>query len=149
MLDKDKAWSDYREKFSEIYDGSNYSSRLQAYVMQASHRLVEKAFTNKLHFDRVLEVGAGTGEHLQFVRHAFDEYILTDIDPKTLEVAKRKLAGSRNCKVGFEAQAGNNLAFPDNAFDRVIAAHVLALQVGAEDVHRQTLGGCEQMIVAG
>jgi hypothetical protein len=32
---------------------------------------------------------------------------------------------------------------------RVIAAHVLALQVGAEDVHRQAFGRCEQMIVAG
>ena len=32
---------------------------------------------------------------------------------------------------------------------RMIAAHVLALQVGAEDVHRQAFGRCEQMIVAG
>ena len=31
----------------------------------------------------------------------------------------------------------------------VIFVHVLALQMGAEDVDRQALGGCEKLIVAG
>ncbi|AYH45327.1 class I SAM-dependent methyltransferase [Azoarcus sp. DN11] len=125
MLNEDKAWSEYREKFSEVYDESNYSSPLQSSVMRASHKLVEKAFDDHAHFGRVLEVGAGTGEHLPFVRHSFDQYTLTDLDPKTLEVAKRKLAGIHNGNVTIEVQTGSELAYPDNTFDRLVATHVL------------------------
>lgn len=125
MQTEDKAWIEYREKFSEVYDESNYSSPLQSSVMRASHKLVERAFDDQTHFGRVLEVGAGTGEHLPFVRHSFDEYTLTDLDPKTLEVAKRKLADIPNGKVTFEVQTGSELAYPDNTFDRLVATHVL------------------------
>lgn len=125
MQGEDKAWIEYRNKFSEVYDESNYSSPLQSSVMRASHKLVEKAYDNQTRFGRVLEIGAGTGEHLPFVRHKFDEYILTDLDPKTLEVAERKLAGTYDGKVGFEVQSGNRLAYADNTFDRLVATHVL------------------------
>lgn len=125
MQGEDKAWIEYRDKFSEVYDASNYSSPLQSSVMRSSHKLVEKAYDEQTHFGRVLEVGAGTGEHLPFVRHRFDDYTLTDLDPKTLEVAKRKLAGTHGGKVGFEMQTGNRLSYLDNTFDRLIATHVL------------------------
>lgn len=125
MPNEDKAWIEYREKFSEVYDESNYSSPLQSSVMRASHKLAEKAFDDQTHFGRVLEVGAGTGEHLPFVLHRFDEYTLTDLDSKTLEVAKRKLARIHNGNVSFEVQTGSKLAYPDNTFDRLVATHVL------------------------
>jgi ubiquinone/menaquinone biosynthesis C-methylase UbiE len=73
----------------------------------------------------VLEIGAGTGEHLAFVCHSFEEYILTDLDPRTLEVAKNKLAGIHHGKVRFEAQTANSLDYPDGTFDRLVAAHLL------------------------
>lgn len=61
MQAEDKAWIEYLEKFSEVYDESNYSSSLQSLVMRSSHKLVEKVFDDKAHFSGVLEVGAGTG----------------------------------------------------------------------------------------
>jgi phosphatidylethanolamine/phosphatidyl-N-methylethanolamine N-methyltransferase len=122
---EDKAWLEYREKFADVYDDSNYSSPLQALVMRASHRLAEREFGHQVHFDRVLEIGAGTGEHVPFVRHRFNEYTLTDLDPKTLHIAKNKLAGMSDRKIGFEAQAGDSLDYSDNTFDRVVATHVL------------------------
>ncbi len=125
MYNEDKSWIEYREKFSEIYDDSNYSSPLQSSVMRASHRLVEKAYTHKSCYSRVLEVGAGTGEHVKFVRHQFDEYILSDIDQTTLEVAKKKLVGIFDGKLTYKAQTGNGLDYSDNTFDRLIATHVL------------------------
>jgi ubiquinone/menaquinone biosynthesis C-methylase UbiE len=121
----DKAWLDYRSKFSDVYDEANYSSPLQFSVMRASHKLVEKAYDGQKHFGQVLEVGAGTGEHLQHVRHGFDRYTLTDLDPKTLEVAKAKLAGTHHGKLGFEVQAGDRLDYPENTFDRLVAIHIL------------------------
>jgi len=126
MNSEDQTWLDYRARFSEIYDESNYSSPLQSAVMRASHRLTEKQFGGNDHFSRVLEIGAGTGEHFGFVRHNFDEYVLTDPDPKTLEVAQRKL-NSLHFSGGlkFEVQAGEQLDYPDDSFDRLIATHVL------------------------
>jgi len=125
MKGEDNAWIAYRQKFSEVYDDSNYSSPLQSFVMRASHRLVENRFDEKTNFGRVLEVGAGTGEHLAFVRHTFEEYILTDLDPKTLEVAERKVAVRHDDRVRFETQTGDCLSYPDNSFDRLVAVHVL------------------------
>lgn len=125
MYKEDEAWIYYREKFSEVYDKSNYSSPLQSSVMHASHKLIEKAFDGSMHFDQVLEIGAGTGEHLPFVRHNYSEYTLTDLDSKTLELAKLKLKNFTKAKVRFEVQKGSELAYPDNTFDRIVATHVL------------------------
>lgn len=125
MLEDDKAWIEYREKFADVYDDSNYSSPLQSKVMRASHRLTERAFGKQSHFNRVLEIGAGTGEHLPFVRHKFDEYTLTDMDPKTLEIAKNKLGEHSTGKIHYQVQPGEGLDYADSTFDRVIATHVL------------------------
>ena len=46
-------------------------------------------------------------------------------NPKTLEVANRKLAGTHGGKVSFEVQTGNRLSYSDNTFDRLVSTHVL------------------------
>lgn len=125
MNGEDKAWLDYRVRFSELYDDSNYVSPLQAAVMRASHCLVERKYKERDHFGRVLEIGAGTGEHVGYVRHDFDKYVLTDLDVKTLEVAKRKLDGQFGARLSYEVQSGAGLSYADNSFDRLIATHVL------------------------
>lgn len=125
MTGDDKAWEDYRNRFSDVYDNANYASPLQSFAMHASHRLVERAFGKDAQFGRVLEIGAGTGEHLPFVRHAFDEYTLTDLDPKTLDVARGKLPPARKGVVKLEVQTGSSLNYEDGTFDRLIATHVL------------------------
>lgn len=125
MENEDQAWLDYRARFADVYDESNYASPLQSAVMRASHRLVEKHFQAQDHFSKVLEIGAGTGEHLGFVRHSFDQYVLTDLDKKTLEVAQHKLNGKFDNKLLYETQSAEGLSYPDNSFDRLIATHVL------------------------
>lgn len=125
MKNEDQAWLDFRARFADVYDESNYVSPLQSALMRASHRLVEKHFSVRDHFAKVLEVGAGTGEHLGFVCHTFDRYVLSDIDAKTLEVAKGKLSNKFGGKLMFETQSGEGLSYADNSFDRLIATHVL------------------------
>jgi ubiquinone/menaquinone biosynthesis C-methylase UbiE len=93
--------------------------------MQAGHRLAERPFDAGLNFEHVLEVGAGTGEHLPFVRHGFERYVLTDVDEKSLKVARRKLVGRHEGKLSFELQADGRLTYADNSFDRLVATHVL------------------------
>jgi phosphatidylethanolamine/phosphatidyl-N-methylethanolamine N-methyltransferase len=125
MRNEDRAWLDYRARFADVYDESNYSSPLQSAVMRASHRLAEMRFQKHDHFPIVLEIGAGTGEHLGFVRHGFDQYVLSDLDAKTLEVAKRKLKNKFGDKLFYETQSGEGLSYVDDSFDRLIATHVL------------------------
>ena len=125
MNSEDQAWLDYRAKFADVYDEANYSRPLQSAVMRSSHRLTERRFLKINHFAKVLEIGAGTGEHLAFVRHGFDQYVLTDLDTRALEVAKNKLKDQYGSKLLFEKQSGAGLDYPDNSFDRLIATHVL------------------------
>jgi ubiquinone/menaquinone biosynthesis C-methylase UbiE len=122
---EDSAWLDYRARFADVYDQSNYASPLQSVVMRASHHLTEKKFGEHDYFEQVIEIGAGTGEHLSFVKHRFGQYVLTDLDAKTLEVAKNKLNSNSNGKLLFETQSGEKLSYADNSFDRLIATHVL------------------------
>jgi len=123
MITEDKAWLHYRKSFSKVYDESNYSSNFQSFVMGASHKLLEKIYTAEDYFDNVLEVGAGTGEHLFYVKHKFNSYTLTDLDFKTLKKAKVKLKNFS--KVNFERQIANKLSYKADSFDRVVATHVL------------------------
>ena len=88
MNNEDKSWLDHRAGFADDYHESNYISPLLSYVMHASHRLAEKNFHEGDHFSKVLEVGVGSGEHLPFIRHGFDQYTLTDLDALMLEVAQ-------------------------------------------------------------
>lgn len=125
MHEEDQAWLEYRRAFADIYDSSNYSSPLQASVMRASHRLTEREFGMDSSFETVLEVGAGTGEHFPFVRHGFSQYVMTDQDPRTLDLAHGKLKGSTNKILRFERQRGERLSCDDNSVDRLIATHVL------------------------
>ena len=125
MNDEDPAWMDYRARFADIYDVANYSSPLQAAVMRASHRLTERHFPERDFFSNVLEIGAGTGEHLAFVRHGFDRYVLTDTDTKALEVCKGKFKNKYGSELLFETQTGSRLSYADSSFNRLIATHVL------------------------
>lgn len=125
MQEEDQTWIEHRERFSAMYDESNYSSPLQKFAMHASHKLVEKAFNKDVSFAKVLEIGAGTGEHLQFVRHRFDQYFVTDMDPKAIAIAQGKMQGAAAERIRFAQQKGEQLEFPNDSFDRLIASHVL------------------------
>ncbi len=123
--EEDREWLDYKAKFALSYDEANYASPLQAAVMHASHRLTERPFNAQAHFEKVLEVGAGTGQHFPFVRHGFGQYIMTDMDPAALEVAKKSLAGKADSRLTFAVQDAAKVGYADNSFDRVIAVHLL------------------------
>lgn len=122
---EDEAWLLHREKYPGMYDGANYSSPLQRFVMNASHRLTEKPFGANHSFETVLEIGAGTGGHFDFVRHQFKQYILSDMDPRMLTLAREHIGPARAERVRFELQQGEALALPDQSVDRLVATHVL------------------------
>ena len=93
--------------------------------MRRSHMLIEKPYTEKNKFSRVLEIGAGSGVHIRFVRHQFDEYVMTDGAEDMvaqLQLASTELSDPR---VTVATENACRLSFGDHSFDRVIATHVL------------------------
>ena len=125
---EDLEWLAYRDSFAHDYDELNYQRGLQHRVMSAGHRFLEKTLPRQMCYANVLEVGAGTGEHLPFVLHDFDSYTVSDLDPRALAVARRKALQAnleRLPRLSFVAQGAAALAQPDASVDRLIAAHVL------------------------
>lgn len=119
----DPDYDTYLSRWAALYEGKNYDEGLAGYFLGKSHEWCEGEFPPDAHFSRVLEVGAGTGVHLGYVRHSFDEYVLTDLNAPFLESAVQKV--SKAGKVAIRAEDATRLSFPDESFDRVIAAHVL------------------------
>ncbi len=86
---EDPMWSQWQAKASSVYDNVYYkSNRLVAHINNAGHRIIEQAFGPEVEFASVVEVGAGTGRHLPFVRHQFQKYVATDLSSSMLDVAK-------------------------------------------------------------
>ncbi len=107
------------------YDELNSSKTLSSHFMSTSHKVMERAIDSNLYFPKVLEVGAGTGEHFRFVSHRYDEYYLTDQSDDMLDSARKKYSTVTKEKLLFEKQDATRLTYPDNSFDRLIATHVL------------------------
>ena len=124
MNNEDQMWLDWQKQESEIYDEMVYNSNpINTYINKFGHRWVEKQYSSNQHFSKVLEVGAGTGEHLDYVKHTYDEYIITDIFDDLLERAKKRHADKE--KVQFEVQNATELPYSDNTFDRLISIYNL------------------------
>ena len=118
---QDADHADYMAKWAKAYEGKNYEEGLAGFFLSRSHAWCEERFTKDDHFPRTLEVGAGTGVHLRYVRHTFDEYVMTDLHPPMLEQAAKRADN----RVTVEAQDATNLTYQADSFDRVIAAHIL------------------------
>src|SRR5262249_30842374 len=81
--DQSDLWS---QAMAHDYERENYGKGLSGYVLRRSHALVENQFSTAVHFPQVLEVGAGSGVHLGFVRHTFERYLMTDASEAMLRL---------------------------------------------------------------
>lgn len=140
-MNEDIAWIKYKKEFADVYEESNYGSPLRSMIMRAGHKMLEKYFDNDFHFGRVIEVGAGTGEHALYVKHDFIDYTQTDLNDNALNIAQKKINFALSKKFIFEKQSGSNLKYGNGTFDRLIAAHVL------EHIHHPDLAIKEWMRV--
>jgi SAM-dependent methyltransferase len=99
------------------------------------HRAMERRYGAGDHFARVLEVGANRGEHLRYVRHAYDTYLLTDLRPPTVsaEMQSDPRVELGECDV-------TRMAFESASFDRVVSTcvlhHVESPFAGASEIRR-------------
>jgi phosphatidylethanolamine/phosphatidyl-N-methylethanolamine N-methyltransferase len=105
--------------YSKNYEAI-FNSGAIGIVAKWTHLALERGKTPKDRFPVVLEVGAGQGQHLKYVRHDFDKYFETDLRPSLLP--ERKKFG-KVIQLGVNAESLAN--FPDSSVDRVIASCVL------------------------
>lgn len=101
-----------------------------------SHRMLEKGVNEN--FDNVIELGAGNGEHFQFVRHDFNTYLMSDLRDKTKFVSEDR-------RVRFESFSAEDIPYSENCFQRVISTCLLHHVTNV----RETLEGMRRIATHG
>jgi phosphatidylethanolamine/phosphatidyl-N-methylethanolamine N-methyltransferase len=127
----------YNERLTAAYDDLNYGRSLSGRFMRRGHTMLEAPFGADAFFSRVLEVGAGAGEHLSFVRHGFDSYSMTDWSDIRLKRARNVLPPEQREKVRVGREDATQLSLPDASVDRLIACHILEHLYRPHDVLRE------------
>jgi ubiquinone/menaquinone biosynthesis C-methylase UbiE len=76
---------------------------------------------------RVLELGSGTGQNLQYYTDAVTELVMTEPDPHMARQLRERVAGEHSAvgKVSVTEISAEGLPFDDSSFDVVVATLVL------------------------
>lgn len=118
---EDPMWLQYQQMQVAIRNDIHYGSNpIVSYINRKTHSLIEGRYLPRgFGGGNVLEVGAGSGEHLKYCSTQFDSYLLTDISSESVEDAKRKHAERSNviCEIADACE----LPYGDNSFDRLIS----------------------------
>ena len=87
-----------------------------------THAAMEKKWSKNVFFEKVLEVGAGTGDHRKFVKHGYKDYFETDIRftglPEIIETHPNR--NEHNQRVIREFADVTHLDYRTSSFDRVV-----------------------------
>jgi len=87
-------------------------------AVAVAHRQMERGVVDP--FPRVLEVGAGSGQHREYVKHPYETYVETDL---RLEGRVESVVNGRT--LVREPADACNLSYDDGSFDRLIATCLL------------------------
>ena len=109
--------------YKDCYSRVNYEG-VGGYAARIQHRAQERPFRGQ-HFGHVLEIGAANGDHFQFVQHTFDEYVMSDIVDRGVDLSGLSLIKNPLGSIKFEIANAECLHYEDNTFDRVLFTCVL------------------------
>jgi len=105
----------YRDYYQDVFN----SDGLVGWSYRQTHRAVEARHQDSTGLS-ILEIGAGTGEHLPFVDPRFDRYVMVDLSPQPAEPT-----WERDPRVTWVQGDVCRPLLDDQHFDRVIAMCVL------------------------
>lgn len=120
--EEDDDWINWTNTVANIYDDINDKTSFVSRVMAHGHSCLEDSLPTGNYSD-VIEIGAGTGIHLNYIKHRFNKYLLTDANQKMLDIAKNKHKGITG--LDFKMIRGDMLPYENGTFDRLIATHCL------------------------
>ena len=97
---------------SHIYEGIN------GIAMRYCHRKLE-CFEGKENYSNVLEIGAGTTSHIDYIKHKFSKYYIADTSEEAVKYYET------DSRINAILYNGIKLPFENNFFDRIIILHAL------------------------
>lgn len=136
-----------RRYYDEAYELVN-GTGVGGYASRMYHRELEKKFDTETRFERILEVGAGHGEHAGFVKHKFDEYFVSDLEVDQVNLAQMKSIESsllHKGKIVVQGVDVQSIKFEDNHFDRTLSTclfhHLPQPELAFKELRRVTKSG--------
>jgi len=112
--------------YAEHYDAVVHGG-IGGRIQDAFHAAIEGPYKPDDHLGAVLEVGATKGEHLRFVRHRFDRYVMLDIrDSPAARQTAAVHTGLTGAAVEFVVGDAQDLAgIEDESVDRLVSMCLL------------------------
>ena len=108
----------YENTYKEMF----YSNGASTWATRRIHKALELR-TKQFNSKKILEIGGGEGFHVEYVDQNYNEYWLTDLDPRPLDGLAADLF--RQGKLFIKKEDAAKLSFKTDTFDRVIFMCVL------------------------
>ncbi len=93
--------------------------------------------------DKVLEIGIGTGLSFQYYPEE-TKVVGIDISPDMLKLAKKKIEKDKKNLKYVTQMNGEQLSFPDNLFDKVVAMYVISVTQDPEKLINEMKRVCKE-----
>lgn len=107
------------EYYSFYFDKICYGNPIASRSMRVIHKAIEKKH-GKMFYARTLELGAGSGQHLDYVKHGFEQYLVTDLKkPVIREIYKF------DKRIKTRAVNAEKIPYPSSYFDRIVVTCLL------------------------
>jgi phosphatidylethanolamine/phosphatidyl-N-methylethanolamine N-methyltransferase len=111
---KKEIFRDLDKKYnSHLYTG------LLGILMNYCHKTLENFKLRNKSFDKILEIGAGSAPHYNYIKHEYNEYHIADTSDYAKDFHRD------NDKVKFLSYDGIVLPYENETFDRIIISHCL------------------------
>ena len=117
---KKKQFKKLQNKYNKYQDSGSVGL-----LMTICHNGLEddiKGFKKKKN-DKILEIGAGTSPHLNFINPEFGKYFFLENSKFSINYLKNKFIKKKN--IFYKLYSGNKIPFKNNYFERIIISHVL------------------------
>ena len=119
---KKEAFRHLDEKYnSHLYSG------LLGILMTYCHKKLENFKNKKDNYNKILEIGAGSAPHFNYINSSYNEYHIAETSDYAENFHKN------NSKVKIIKYDGKNLPYPNETFDRIIISHCLEHILSPED----------------
>ena len=113
-------------KLDKKHDSHLYTG-LQGFFIKNGHHKLEDFKKKNTHLSKVLEIGAGSTPHYNFIKHTYDEYHIVETSDYVIDYHKD------NKKVQLIKYDGKKIPYTDETFDRIIISHCLEHILSPED----------------
>jgi ubiquinone/menaquinone biosynthesis C-methylase UbiE len=112
--------------YANVYKDYLFASKRQARGISYFEDYLEKCWRKKKDIKRVLEIGAGQGEHWPHLRELpNEEYVALDLRGLTDQYYLNQMPAEFQQKLNFIVADAQNVPTEDNYFDRVFSTCVL------------------------